>query len=174
MTRPRSPRRTPRLSDGIITLDRHGLNDTEEHLAGEDDEHFYRFRMPASTALSVRRAILRWQRQWRVGGRTRAFAIRMDTSGQLVGGCELRLGRNRDAEVSYWIFTPFRGRGFASRAVRLLCPWAFTALGLETIVARVEIDNMASRKVVRAAGFIEAGEELMPEGFRAMKYRLTR
>jgi [ribosomal protein S5]-alanine N-acetyltransferase len=59
--------------------------------------------------------------------------------------------------VSYWTFPPFRGRGLASRAVRLVCAYAFAHLGVERIELYVETDNLASRGVARKAGFVEEG-----------------
>jgi hypothetical protein len=63
----------PRLTDGVIVLDRHRLADADAHLAGEDEEQARRFGWyPAtSTPETVRRAIRRWQRQWASDGARR-------------------------------------------------------------------------------------------------------
>lgn len=50
-----------------------------------------------------------------------------------------------------------RGRGYATRATRLLCEWAFEALELTTLEARVEDDNPASLGVAAGAGFEPTG-----------------
>jgi RimJ/RimL family protein N-acetyltransferase len=149
----------PRLTDGVIVLDRHTLADADAHLAGEDEEQARRFGWyPArSTLEGVRRAIERWGRQWATGGATRALAIREEETGALAGGCEVRLGDNRIAEMSYWVFPPFRGRGYASRAIGLACEWAFADLGVERMEIYVEPDNLASRGAALRAGFTEEG-----------------
>jgi RimJ/RimL family protein N-acetyltransferase len=149
----------PRLSDGVIVLDRHTLADADAHLAGEDEEHARRFGWyPAhSTPETVRRAIERWQREWTSAGAKRAFAIRDEETGGLAGGCEVRLRDNRIADMSYWVFPPFRGRGYAGRAIRLACEWAFAELGVERMEIYVEPDNHASRGAALRAGFTEEG-----------------
>lgn len=160
-----------RLADGTVELSGFRAEDAAAHLAGEDDEHFHRFRMPRSTPESVRRTIRRWQRDWRVGGATRAFAVRRSADGALVGGCELRMAGRPDAELSYWIFAPYRRRGHGTRAVQLLCTWAFENLELGRIHASVEPDNLASRSLLEAAGFARTGEHVDPEGVRFLRYR---
>ena len=57
------------------------------------------------------------------------------------------------AEIGYWIAAPHRGKGHATRAVRLLATWAVGHLGLHRVVAEVDPTNAASVGVVRRAGF---------------------
>jgi RimJ/RimL family protein N-acetyltransferase len=78
-------------------------------------------------------------------------------TGAMAGGCEVRLRGDGVAEMSYWVFPPFRGRGYASRAVRLACEWTFAELGVERMELYVEPDNAASRSAALRAGFIEEG-----------------
>ncbi len=56
-------------------------------------------------------------------------------------------------ELGYWTARESRGRGIASRAVRLLCAWAFDNLPVERIEIHAEPENTASRRVAEAAGF---------------------
>ncbi len=74
--------------------------------------------------------------------------------------------------MSYWVFPQFRGRGFASSAVRLVCGWAFEQLRIARIELYIEPDNVESRKVARRAGFSEEGvlreHEQTPGGRRDM------
>jgi RimJ/RimL family protein N-acetyltransferase len=97
-----SDARTPRLTDGVVILDAHTLADLEAHLAGEDEEQARRFGWypERSTRESVRAAIEGWQEQWSMGGPTRAFAVRSVQSGELVGGCEVRLQGAGVAHIS--------------------------------------------------------------------------
>jgi len=153
---------TTRLTDGVVVLDCFTLNDVDAHLAGEDEEQARRFGWypKRSTVETVTAAILRWQDDWRSGGETRAFAVREASGGTLVGGCEIRLKGDSVAHASYWIFPLFRRRGLATRAVRLLCDFAFGNLGIERVELYVERDNAASRGVARRAGFTE--EAVLP------------
>jgi len=148
---------TSRLTDGVVVLDGHTLADAAEHLAGEDEEHARRFGWfpKRSTERTVTAAIERWQEQWRTGGATRAFALRDAATGKLLGGCELRLGGDGVAAMSYWVFPFARRHGYASRAVRLACRYAFAELDVKRIELHVAVDNAASRGVARSAGFDE-------------------
>jgi len=166
--------RTPTLTDGVVILDAHTPADVLPHLAGEDDEQARRFGWyPArSTEETVRTAISRWREQWTAEGPTRAFALRVGATGVLAGGCEVRLGQSGRAEMSYWVFPPFRGRGLAARGVKLLCEWAFADLNVARLELYIEPDNLASRAVARGAGFVEEGHlrehEATTEGRRDM------
>jgi RimJ/RimL family protein N-acetyltransferase len=60
------------------------------------------------------------------------------------------------AEAMYWIaaaWTAWRGRGFSSAALRLLCEWGFRELGLRRIQLVTDPDNLPSRRTAEAAGF---------------------
>jgi RimJ/RimL family protein N-acetyltransferase len=65
-------------------------------------------------------------------------------------------------EIGYWVAPEARGRGVATRAVRLVRDWAPAGLGLTTIEIEVHEDNLASQAVARAAGFSEAGARDVP------------
>ena len=159
---PNEPTSERTLSDGVVVLDRFRLDDAQAQLAGEDEEHARRFGWyPArSTLETVRTAILGWQEQWRTGGPTRAFAVRDAHTGELMGGCEVRLRGGGLARMSYWTFPAHRGRGLASRAVCLACSYAFRELGVKRMDLHIAADNVASRGVARRAGFTE--ENLVP------------
>jgi RimJ/RimL family protein N-acetyltransferase len=143
----------------MVTLDAFQMQDADSHLAGEDDELAMRFGWfpQRSTLDGVRASIARWQQEWASGGPTRAFAVRLAASGELVGGCELRMGEDGTASMSYWTFAAHRRRGLATRAIRLAGGYAFGALGLSQIELEIEPDNRASRGVARRVGFAEVG-----------------
>jgi RimJ/RimL family protein N-acetyltransferase len=61
-------------------------------------------------------------------------------------------------EIGYWVAAEARGRGIATRAVRLLADWARHELGLTRIVILPHKDNPASRRVAEKAGFTDTGE----------------
>jgi RimJ/RimL family protein N-acetyltransferase len=65
-------------------------------------------------------------------------------------------------EIGYWVAREARGRGVASRAVRLVRDWAASALGLTTIEIEAHEDNLGSQAVARAAGFTETGARSVP------------
>jgi RimJ/RimL family protein N-acetyltransferase len=61
------------------------------------------------------------------------------------------------AMVGYEVAPAWRGRGFATRAVRLVARWAFAEAGIARLVAGAAPDNVASQRVLLAAGFAREG-----------------
>ena len=57
------------------------------------------------------------------------------------------------AELGYWIGEPFWGKGITTRAVRLICAYAFNNLNMEKMFAGVFQGNEASKKVLEKCGF---------------------
>ncbi|CAN7268818.1 GNAT family N-acetyltransferase [Phenylobacterium sp. LjRoot164] len=146
-----------RLTDDVVLLDGHVVADAEAHLAGEDAEMLLRFEAPhASTLEQTRAAIGRWIAARAAGGPMFAYAVR-NAAGELVGGCELRLAASDSADVSYWVFPAFRGRGYARRALTLLCQAAAQLDEVCWAEARIDADNLASRRAAERAGFVETG-----------------
>ena len=78
-----------------------------------------------------------------------------DEGGRIVGGCGLHEKDGR-AELGYWVDPDYWGRGYATEAVRGLLPLARIA-GHRRIVARHAMDNPASGRVLRKAGFRPTG-----------------
>ncbi|MFE3251767.1 GNAT family N-acetyltransferase [Streptomyces sp. NPDC059209] len=62
-------------------------------------------------------------------------------------------GDGSEAELAYGIGALHRRRGLASRAVRLLLPYAFHDTRVRRAVLRIEPDNTASAAVARRTGF---------------------
>lgn len=60
-------------------------------------------------------------------------------------------------EIGYWVAAAERGRGLATRAVRLLAAWAADELGLTRLQVLPHKDNAASRRVAEKAGFTDTG-----------------
>ena len=146
------------LTDGVIRLDAHRLEDAADDLAGEDEEIRRRFdgRRP-STVAEAEDTIRRYNARRAAGGPEVTYALRLP-SGTLIGGAEIRRPTAQQADVGYWVFPAFRGRGYARRALVLLCPAAFDSIeDLVEISAHIEPDNAASLQTAAAAGFREAG-----------------
>jgi RimJ/RimL family protein N-acetyltransferase len=57
------------------------------------------------------------------------------------------------AEVGYWLGKDARGRGHATRAVRLITGWGFRSLGLQRIDLMAATENPASQRVAERCGF---------------------
>lgn len=99
-------------------------------------------------------------REARVQGRKLQFAI--TTDGVRPRG-EVLLFRSkadeRDIELAYGVGAAHRGRGLASRAVRVLSDYAMRHTGARRVVLCIEEANAASIAVARATGFTLTDDE---------------
>jgi RimJ/RimL family protein N-acetyltransferase len=172
-----------RLTDGVVVLDGHTLADAPAHWAGEDEEMWRRFDAPRRATLGeVRGAMQRWMDARAAGEPNFCYAVRgavgAQMGGVLMGGCEVRWLADAPGalNLSYWSYPPFRGRGFVGRAVALVLG-AVPATGARQIEARVDADNVASRRVAERAGFVEDGtanEESWSTGEMLTRVRYVR
>jgi RimJ/RimL family protein N-acetyltransferase len=145
------------LTDGVVLLDRFAAADVDSLWAGENNHYARRSCRPGPfTRRDIANRISHWQAQWQLGGRGRAFAVRETGSRRLVGGCvlEIRPEDSEIAELSYWVFPPYRHRGYASRAVELACRYAFDDLSVVRIELLIEPTNDASLRVACKSGFL--------------------
>lgn len=127
--------------------------------ADADPEHRKRFDFPADFKPSLQhseKVIARWERE-RLAQKRFPYAIRSAITNELLGGVELKPLGDGMANLSYWTYPRHRRRGVASRAVSLMCELAFSEFGFRAVRAVVDADNIASRCVVVANGFDEAG-----------------
>src|SRR5204863_4298322 len=91
-------------------------------------------------------------------GRNAGFAI-VDGRGEFVGFAalvQLNL-EEQEAEAGYLVASSARGRGIATRALRLLTDWAFADLPLERIELQIDVDNPASEVVAERCGYKREG-----------------
>jgi RimJ/RimL family protein N-acetyltransferase len=58
-----------------------------------------------------------------------------------------------NVQLGYWVKREARGRGIATRALRLLSEWAFAELGAYRLQLLAEPGNVASQRVAEKAGF---------------------
>jgi RimJ/RimL family protein N-acetyltransferase len=61
-------------------------------------------------------------------------------------------------EVAYIIDIPQRGKGYATETVLILVDYLFLTRQLERIQALIDVENIASQKVIEKAGFRREGE----------------
>lgn len=81
------------------------------------------------------------------------------TSGDVLGTISLHeINRATSRAVAGYLTAPWaRGRGVASRALRLICRFAFEELRLARVEVTIEPQNTASRATAEAVGFREEG-----------------
>ncbi len=85
------------------------------------------------------------------------------TTGEFVGGVEAR-PRGDVTSLSWWLFAGQRGRGYATRAVRLLAEHAIEHLGARRVQAEVDPRNAASLRVATRAGLRREGVQRVEPG----------
>lgn len=80
--------------------------------------------------------------------------------GHIVGNVSVEQGEDisiKDAELGYCLLTDYWNRNIATEAVRRVCVLAFEKLDIIRISARVNADNIASRRVLEKNGFVCEG-----------------
>ena len=162
----------PVLADGVVRLRRAEPGDLQAIERGIHDPDVLRWIGPpegsAADVLELNR------RRWEDGSPTLAICGSDDVCVGLVW--LNRFDREADrVTVGYWLLADARGRGLATRAVRLVVAWAFEAWSITRVGLNAATANAASRAVAERAGFrlIESSaenvryERLRPEGDRA-------
>jgi ribosomal-protein-alanine N-acetyltransferase len=143
----------PGLTDGAVVLRQWRPTDADWYADAAHDPEVQRYttESPTLSAAEVRAVIVALADQADRVGLVVCEAI----TGERLGNIALR----HDAtvgEVSYWVAASARGRGVATRAVRLLSAWAFATLGLSEIRLWTHVDNLTSRLVAERAGYRRA------------------
>jgi ribosomal-protein-alanine N-acetyltransferase len=146
------------LSDGTISL-----RELSEQDIGPlvqifaDPEVRDRNRVPAATAT----AVARWLRQTRretAREQSIHFGIYDGSTRELVGRIGLWFDAvHRRATIGFLVSSQRRRQGLATRAVRLVTTWAFQEQLIDRISGSCDLDNVASRKTMEAAGFQKEG-----------------
>lgn len=99
----------------------------------------------------------RYDDAWRDGSRA-GFAIEAH-DGEFLGlGMIIEIDwEGRQAELGYVVGWAARGRGVATRTVRLLTEWGFSQLALERIALWIDVTNPASERVAERTGYVREG-----------------
>jgi RimJ/RimL family protein N-acetyltransferase len=84
------------------------------------------------------------------------------SSGAVIGDAGLHplAGRGPDVELGYTLARSAWGRGYATEMGGALVAHAFATLGLPRVMAQVEPENAASRRVLEKLGMTERGVRL--------------
>ncbi|MEW2473982.1 GNAT family N-acetyltransferase [Micromonospora gifhornensis] len=144
-----------RLTDGVIVLRPLGPEDTDEMYRLNTSPDVVASRVPPGPPAReeiVRRSVGA-AHQWLVGT-VASMTILDAASGSVAGTCMLLHDQpGGQGMLGYSLFPQWRGRGFATRAVRLLARWGFEQVGLARLWAGTLPENQASRRVLERAGF---------------------
>jgi RimJ/RimL family protein N-acetyltransferase len=142
------------IDDGVVRLRLHADADLERVAAASLDPDVLRWtRVPEDNSAE---AMAEWIGGWRSGAGEELHLLIVDAeSDELLGAVGIpRVERDeRRCEIGYWLAEGARGRGAATRAVRLLAGWIFATLEVDRIGIAAERENAASCSVAERAGF---------------------
>lgn len=154
----------PELTDGVVTLRPWRDEDIEPARLGHDEVIAHWFGFPAVTPSYERhkQSVDDWRRGYAEGRSRVSFVVEHD--GELVGSVEVHDKGDRVGQLSWVLYAGQRGRGFATRAVRILVDYAIDELGMGRIEASVEPGNEASLRVATRAGLRREGVRRVAPG----------
>jgi RimJ/RimL family protein N-acetyltransferase len=92
-----------------------------------------------------------------IAGVPNARAIVDAETDELLGSIGWRLVDQDNVQIGYWVKREARGRGVATRALRLLSRWAFDELRSGRVQLLAEPENEVSQRVAEKAGFRREG-----------------
>ncbi len=144
----------PTLSDGIVTLRLPRAADTDDiTLACQDPENARWTTIPVPYARSDAEEWLARNTQVEGWWEHPTWAVTVVPSDRWCGNIDLRLDGSGGADVGYLLAPWARGHGHAARALRVVCAWTFSALGLEVVTWHAFAGNDASLHTARSVGF---------------------
>lgn len=141
-----------RITDDVVILRPWSVADGDWYAeTAAHDELIQRFTTESSTltAEAVRAAIVELLTE-PVG--TTGFLIADAITGERLGNIALS-HKDGVGDVSYWLAGYARGRGVATRALRLFSSWAMATLDLHELRLWMHVDNHGSRAVAERAGY---------------------
>ena len=156
------PTEVPTLTRGLINLRKPELKDTQAIFDGCQDPLIPRF-TAISANYSMAHALdyvqrvdasLRTQRELPLiieygNGDDQKFAGTISFHSISV--------KNSVGEIGYWMSESMRGKSIATTAVRMLTDYGFATIGFKRVEAMVDVENMASTKLLTSAGYQREG-----------------
>lgn len=152
----------PPLADEVVALRPWRRSDLSQWFDGFSDPLCLRFSWPLVEPFTEAHVVENFeaQEETRLRGEVLNFAL-VDAAdldhvrgGSLVYDVDLEQSR---AAVGYWLAEHARGRGAATRTLRLLARWAFDHLALARLELTCAPDNTASQRVAERCGFVREG-----------------
>jgi RimJ/RimL family protein N-acetyltransferase len=149
-----------RLGDGDITLRPWRLDDVQAFCAACEDDELPRWTgFPFRLTEGAARRLVEERMASFQTGTSAAFAVVDSATDRLLGSVSL-LWIDWDsslAQAAYWLAREARGRGVATRSLRLLTEWAVSDLGLAHVELTADVRNERSHRVAERAGFRRQG-----------------
>jgi RimJ/RimL family protein N-acetyltransferase len=157
------PTEVPTLSHGLITLRAPQERDIPEIFEGAQDPIIPIFtRIPSNYSMANAEFYVRERSPNTFANQTElqlAVEYGNGDDAQFAGAFSFHSMDLREhvAEIGYWLTAPMRGKGIGSAATKLLTQFGFESIGFERIEAVVNIENLASRKLLERSGYTLEG-----------------
>jgi len=145
------------LADGVVALRAWEPEDAQAVFTACQDPLIARFTplpMPY-TEDAARQFVFRGRAGW--SNDEPSFAITDAATGAVVGSIARLRPSGHRAEFGYWLASPARGRGFATRALRLITAWTLETTDLIRLELFTHVENGASGRVAERAGYVREG-----------------
>ena len=148
----------PPLEDDAIPLRAWTLEDIPAIAAACRDPEIPRWTSVPTpyTEDDAREWVERTTQAWN-DGRSATFAVVERGSDAVVGSISLWIVRPNVGEFGYWCVREARGRGYTTRALRLVAQWAFDELRPVRLQLMTMIGNESSARVAVKVGFQREG-----------------
>ncbi|TDC72899.1 GNAT family N-acetyltransferase [Micromonospora sp. KC606] len=149
-----------RLTDGVVILRPLGPDDIDVMYRLHTLPEVVANQAPPvpPTRAAIERRCRTAESAWLTGAVARLLIVDA-ASGEPAGSCGLSCSAPAAGEggVGYALSPGWRGRGYATRALRLLAGWAFGPVGMARLVAGTLPANTASHRVLEKVGFRREG-----------------
>jgi RimJ/RimL family protein N-acetyltransferase len=143
------------ISDGVLTLRALLPTDVRAMVEQESDPGTVSsgFTGVTPSGADITRMVTQAGLDWLVGDAA-PFAMVDVATDRVAGSLRLRhAGPPNIGGIGYAVHPDFRGRGYTTRALRLLVPWAFDVAGFARLELGAKVDNIASQRAALGAGF---------------------
>lgn len=148
-----------RATDGSLTLRQYTIKDAREAFAliDRNREHLSQFGDTTAakypTLKSFEDSIKHPENPKRI-----RFGV-WNNRGVIVGTINLTPDSDnpKRGEIGFYLGKEFQGKGYMTKAVRLLTDYAFDSLGYEEVWGKVTVGNLASVGVLERNGYAESG-----------------
>jgi RimJ/RimL family protein N-acetyltransferase len=152
----------PPLTDGVVLLRPWREDDAAQRYAGFADELCQRFSWPGAepvTEADVAAAYERNEQERQAGTALNLAVADAGQPGRIWGAASVYdvAAHDQRAAVGYWVAPWARGRGVATRSLRLLARWALDELQVQRLELTCAPDNEASARVAQRCGFVREG-----------------
>ena len=153
-----SPDEEITLTDGVVLLRQWRPDDADAVFAACQDPLIGRFvPIPQPYTRADAAGFIAHVAAEMVAGGGAHFAITDGHTGRLLGAISRHGPAGNRAMFGYWLAPDARGRGVATRALRLITDWTLATTETVRLELYTDVENDASGAVAQRAGFVREG-----------------